>query len=134
MERLIIDCDLLIKKIQKKSGPVHKIVQKCLAGIFQPFTSQSILKECVDLLGQKDIEAECQAVLEDFFAVSEIIKADFDLVEIKKDTGSNKYIQCALAGQVDYLITENKNLLKLQKYLRTEIVTPKDFLELVKKK
>ena len=134
MKKLIFDSDLLIKKIQKKTGSVNKIVEQCLAGDWQPVISQNVLKECVDLLGKKDVEPEWQDVLEDYFAIAEIIKADYDIVEVKMNAASAKYIQCALASQADYLVTEDKNLLKLQKFFRTEIVTPKDFLRMVKKK
>ncbi len=133
MKKIIVDCDLLIKKIQKKTGPVYKIVQQCLVGDLQPIISKKALKECVDLLGKKDVEPEWQDVLEDYFATAEIIKADFDIVEIKMNPEDAKYIQCALASQADYLITENKSLLKLQKYFRTEIVDPKNFLRSAKK-
>ncbi|MBU1149232.1 putative toxin-antitoxin system toxin component, PIN family, partial [Patescibacteria group bacterium] len=122
MKKLIIDCDLLIKKSRSKPGPVWQIVDKCLAGEFQPITSEQILKECIKFLRESDLSLEVQDRLEDFFAISEIIKAEFDLAEIKRDFASNKYIQCALAGQADYLITSNKKLLNLQKYFRTEIV------------
>ena len=132
MPRIIIDCNLLIKKISKKSGVVNKIVEQCLKNKFQPLVSQKVLKECLDYIGQSDLDPEYQDILEDYFSISEIIKADFDLVEINGNAESNKYIQCALAGQADYLVTENKDLLKLQKFFRTEIVTPQDFLSMTK--
>lgn len=132
MKKIIIDCRLLLKKINQNSGPLYKIVQKCLAGEYQPIISHNILKECVDYMGGSNIEPGYQNVLEDFFAISDIIKADFDLEEVKKDPDSNKYIQCALAGQADYLITENRHLLKLKRYLRTEIMAPGDFLKISK--
>ena len=132
MPRIIIDCNLLIKKISKKTGVINKIVEQCLKNKFQPLVSHSVLKECLGYIGQSDLEPEYQDVLEDYFSISEIIKADFDLVEINRSAESNKYIQCALAGQADYLITANKDLLKLQKFFRTEIVTPQDFLSMTK--
>jgi len=132
MKKVIIDCDLVIRKAQVKSGAVYQVIDRCLKGEFQPIISQLILKDCVKALGESDINPETQALLEDFFAISEIIKADFDIVEIKMDKYCHKYIQCALAGQADYLLTINKSLLSLQKYYRTEIITPKDFLLAVK--
>jgi len=132
MPRIIIDCNLLIKKISKKTGVINKIVEQCLKNKFQPLVSQKVLKECLDYIGQSDLNPDYQDMLEDYFSISEIIKADFDLVEVNGTAESNKYIQCALAGQADYLVTENKDLLKLQKFFRTEIVTPQDFLSMTK--
>ena len=50
---------------------------------------------------------------------------------VKDDPSDNKIVETAFEGKVDYIITQDNHLLKLQEFRGIKIVTPKNFLELI---
>lgn len=52
-----------------------------------------------------------------------------------KDVKDNRYLACAKDGVADYLITgDKKHLLKLKTFGSTQIVSPKEFVEILREK
>ena len=49
---------------------------------------------------------------------------------IKEDPSDNKFVEAAIAGKAEYIITQDKNILKVKEYMGIKMVTPKEFLEL----
>jgi putative PIN family toxin of toxin-antitoxin system len=49
---------------------------------------------------------------------------------ICRDPKDNKFLDLAYSGNADYLITGDKDLLVLNPFNRTKIVTPEEFLEI----
>lgn len=49
---------------------------------------------------------------------------------VKEDPDDNKILECALEGNVDYVVTQDKHLLKLKEFKNIKIVTPKQFLKI----
>ena len=50
---------------------------------------------------------------------------------VAEDIEDNKFIQCALMGNVNYIITQDKDLLSLKRVKITSVVTPKYFLKII---
>jgi predicted nucleic acid-binding protein len=53
------------------------------------------------------------------------VKIEGDPVRDKKDL---KFLECALGGKADYVVTGDKDLLTLKEYSGISIVTPSEFL------
>jgi uncharacterized protein len=60
---------------------------------------------------------------------STIVNPNIKLKVIDEDTEDNKILECALAAKADVLVTGDKHLLKLGKFRKTRIVTPREFLD-----
>jgi putative PIN family toxin of toxin-antitoxin system len=56
-----------------------------------------------------------------------------DHTEICRDRDDNKFLNLATSGEARYLITGDNDLLILQRYGKTEIVTPREFLKIVRR-
>jgi len=52
-------------------------------------------------------------------------KEHFFIVE---DPSDNKFIDCAVAGNANYIITNDRHLLKINSFRDISIITPKEFL------
>jgi len=50
---------------------------------------------------------------------------------ISRDKSDDKILQCGLDGNVDYIITGDKDLLVLKEHKTIKIINPKDYLEIV---
>ncbi|MGH7902195.1 MAG: putative toxin-antitoxin system toxin component, PIN family [Thermodesulfobacteriota bacterium] len=49
-----------------------------------------------------------------------------------KDPGDNKFLECALAGKVNYLVTGNARHFPSQAYKGIQIISPREFWEMYK--
>jgi uncharacterized protein len=79
-----------------------------------------ILKESG--LHEKEI---LQAILKN----STIVSLNIKLKVIDEDAEDNKILECALTAKADLIVTGDKHLLKIGKFRKTRIVTPREFLE-----
>ncbi len=59
-----------------------------------------------------------------------IVEPTTKLNIVKEDPDDNKVLECAKAGKVDLVITNDNHLLKLKEFEGIKIVTPQEFLEL----
>jgi len=50
-------------------------------------------------------------------------------VDASKDPDDNKFLECALEVDAQYLVSGDSDLLELGKFRSTDIVTPDEFLE-----
>jgi putative PIN family toxin of toxin-antitoxin system len=48
-----------------------------------------------------------------------------------RDNTDNKYLECAVAGNADYIISGDIHLLELKKYGDVKIVTAREYIEIV---
>jgi putative PIN family toxin of toxin-antitoxin system len=54
-----------------------------------------------------------------------------EIEEISRDKDDDKILQCGLEGNVDFIITGDKDLLVLKEYKNIKIIKPKDYLETI---
>ena len=62
-------------------------------------------------------------------AHSTIVKPKLKLHIIDEDKADNKILECALASRADIIISGDRYLLKLGKFRKTKILTPKEFFD-----
>jgi putative PIN family toxin of toxin-antitoxin system len=60
---------------------------------------------------------------------STIVNPNIKLKVIDEDTEDNKILECALKAKADVIVTGDKHLLKIGKFRKTKIVTPREFLD-----
>lgn len=63
---------------------------------------------------------------------SEIVEPTAKLDVIKDDPDDNRVLECAKEGKVSYIITNDNHLLKLKEFEGIKIVTPEEFLRILK--
>ena len=76
---------------------------------------------------------------EDIFMWKNMILENSLLVEpeekiniVKEDIDDNKFIEVAVTGKANYIITQDNHLLKIKDFRGIKILTPKEFLDIVK--
>lgn len=66
-------------------------------------------------------------------ANSTIVKPKLKLHIIEEDAEDNKILECALASRADIIVSGDKHLLKLGKFRKTRIQTPREFFDNINK-
>ena len=64
-------------------------------------------------------------------ANSIMVKPKVKLHVIEKDVEDNKILECALAAGADIIVSGDKHLLKLGKFRKTRILTPREFFDYI---
>lgn len=136
--RAVIDTDVLISAfISQKSYPA-KVIDYWVLNKFNPVVSKEIVEEYADVLTR------------DKFAVFGTIERRLDLLNrllsfdwvlfvypkqkievIKEDPKDNIFLECALEGSCDFIVTGDNHLLQLKEYKNIKIVKAEEFVTIL---
>lgn len=139
MIKAVLDANVLVCAILTPKGRPAEILREWRASSFHLVISLSILTEIQGVISYPKIKkrlAQSDAELNEFllglaqFGVMVYGEPQIDVV--KEDPTDSKYLACAQKGEVDFIVTGDRHLLKLQNYKGTKIVTPKEFLNILK--
>jgi len=117
------------------TGASKKIIDKVENKKLILVLSEPILEEYFRVLNYTDIQQKIknrnlemrQSVLRIVY-IAEIVDVKTKITAVVEDPDDNKIIECAVDGQVNYLITKDNHLLKLKEYYGIKIMSPEEFL------
>jgi uncharacterized protein len=89
----------------------------------------------MDVLGRKfgaspDELAIAQSIIRD---AARTVQPAVQLYVIKEDPADNRILECAVSAGADYIVTGDKDLLRLKRYDSIRILSVADFLEVAAK-
>ena len=100
------------------------------------YATQDILKEIARALTYPKIIEVLQdagiherEILRTILENSTIVNPSLRLHVIKEDPEDNKILECAQEANANIIVTGDKHLLKIGKFKKTEILTPREFLD-----
>jgi putative PIN family toxin of toxin-antitoxin system len=113
-------------------GGLETIIVAWTAGKFTLIVSNQVVSEYLEVLSRPRFKIAHDEL--DNFAALILSKAEFVLPEesihaVEADPSDNKFIEAAVAGQADYIVSGDKHLLDLKEYKGISIITPRAFLE-----
>ena len=121
-------------------GDSEKIIIKVEDKEIELVLSTDIINEYADVLDYdeikdkiKDKKLEMGYSVGKIISISKIVEPLEKLDVVKEDPDDNKILECAKEGKVDYIITQDKHLLKLKNFEGIEIVKPDEFLKNIRK-
>ena len=132
--RIVLDTNILLVSIPKKS-PYRIIFDSLLHNKFELIISNDILSEYTEIIAQKTNHSIAVNVAEMLLSLSNVKKQEifykWNLIDIDKN--DNKFVDCAIAGSADYLVSNDKhfNCLKLIDFPQLNLLTIDEFLALL---
>jgi len=128
---VVLDTNIFISGIFWR-GDSYKMLQLWGDGDIRVIISEEIIEEISRVLRafkirlpEESINRRIASIRENSIIVEP--KEKFSIVEHSSD---NKFIECAVAGNADYIITNDKHLLKIKYFRNILIMTPKEFLSI----
>ena len=116
------------------SGDSEKILLGWGNKEYELIISTEIIREIVETLMDFKIQLPIKTLL---FWIS-ILSMKSSIVEpeerveiVKEDKDDNKFIEAAISGKADYIISQDNHLLKIKEFRGIKILTPKEFLDIV---
>lgn len=129
--RLIVDTNVLVSAFVFKSETANNVV-RIAAKTHTLLFSESTLKELKStLLKQKFAGIAKLPTIRNFLfnlvRIGEFIEPKIEITECR-DPKDNKFLELAVAGNADCIVTGDKDLLVLNPYRGTKIISPANFL------
>jgi len=137
--RITVDTNVLISSTFWE-GDSSKIIKKVETGELKLILSESIIKEFEKVLNYNEIQDKIKNKnLEMKYSINKIVSLSIIIDPLQKlniceDSNDNIILECALEGQVNYLISQDNHLLKLKEIQGIKIITPNEFLSIINNK
>ena len=129
--RIVLDTNVLVSGIFW-TGNEAKIIESCKKGKYTNIASPYTLGEFEKIISKETFaltREEIENLIELVLSFSIILIPSQKVSIIKKDPNDNMFIDCALAGNAEYIISGDSHLLDISKYKGIKILTAKKFLE-----
>jgi putative PIN family toxin of toxin-antitoxin system len=136
MLRLVVDTNVLVAALTNPGGSAARIVQAWRAGEVQMVGSSATLREADLVLSGRWLarvagDEEVAKIRRDLAERVLHVKAA-DLPELNlSDDSDRRLAEAAVSGDVDYLVTADRELLALGRKGRTRIVKPSELAGLL---
>ena len=128
MTAVTFDTNVLLSATLWDGSVAQKVLFDCIQRDIKIYSSPEILAEYRKVL-KRDFEftdEEIGEILGTVMKFINIIEPNEKVNIVKNDPDDNKIIECAIASKSQYLITYDKELLKIKEYQGIKIITPEE--------
>lgn len=127
--RVVLDTNVMVSAIL--GGTTGKILDFWLAERFELIVSDAVLKEYRDVLTRPKFAFDKDTINEIVYYI--FTKAAFVTVNqavhmISRDYADNRFLEAAIAGKADCIVSGDRHLLDLGQYRSIPIIKPNEFL------
>jgi putative PIN family toxin of toxin-antitoxin system len=133
MRNVVIDTNVLVSAYL--GGRLETIIVAWIAGKFVLTVSDQIVSEYINVLSRPKFKI-LRVELDDFAALilskAEFVSPEESIRVIEADPSDNKFLEAAVAGKVDYIVSGDKHLRDLKEFRGIAVQTPSVFLERLK--
>jgi putative PIN family toxin of toxin-antitoxin system len=129
--KIVLDTNVLVSGIFF-AGPPFEILRAWHDGRINLVISVEILDEyrrVVAELAQEFSGVDVSRILDLLTVGAEVVDAPPLPRSVCSDPADDKFLACAVAGSAKYVVTGDKQLLKVLRYGKLEIVNPRSFVE-----
>ena len=130
--RLVIDINVLGASLSSKSKQ-HWIVQALREGKFELCVTEEIYLEYEEILKQKYNVIVANSFLNSLKELANVVQTDifYKWLLIQSDPDDDKFVDCAVAGNVDFLVTKDRhyNILKTIGFPPINVISLEEFEE-----
>lgn len=136
--RVVIDTNHIMSAILSAKGASAKLIDWMTRedDYFRLLISQPIWDEyttVADWLIPESKQFEKGRIIKTLYEQSEWIESEIELT-VCSDISDNRFLECAVAGQADYLVTKNIRHFPPKEYDKVKIVRVSHFLSVLEKR
>ncbi len=131
MLKVVLDTNVLISAILFGGKP-RQILVKAIRGEIRSCLSEPILEELKGVLQRSKFGYSpemIQLILTELTGISDYVNPSERIDVLSEDPEDNRILECAVEAKANYIVTGDSHLLKLSRYLDTEILNAAAFLE-----
>lgn len=135
--RAVVDTNILVRALIRPQGTVGPVLLRLRNGDYTLLYSQSTLEELIDVLNRPRIKGKYGLSTQDIRTVLALILLRGEEVvttthiDACRDPKDNKFLEVAVDGGADVIVSGDEDLLVLHPFSRVPILQPVEFLGLV---
>jgi len=128
-EKVVVDVNVFISAFGWGGTP-FKVIELLEKGEIRNCISEEILTELCNTVAypKLDFPRTLQSDIIEFVLVYSDLIVIKKHIEVAPDPDDNKFIECAVTADAQYIVTGDKAFLSIRQYKNTRIVTPDVFL------
>lgn len=129
---IVLDTNCLLQSLSKRST-YYKVWEDFVLGKYILCVSNEILEEYEEIISTHMSPLAAHIAVDTILRAENVIRVDahfrFDLIQADQD--DNKFVDCAIVANADYIVTEDShfNVLKTIPFPKVEIKRLKEFYE-----
>jgi len=134
----VVDTNVLVSGLVAPAGPPRQILDAWLEEDFTLVTSLYLVEELAHALAYPRItkrlrldEAELEALLAALLSRAHVVAGQLHLRGVTRDPKDDAVVTCAVEGEAGYIVSGDQDLLTLAEYQGVQIVTPREFVEML---
>ena len=132
MHRLVLDTNTIVSAIGWKGAP-RKLMDLCIDNKIQIILSIDLIDEFIKVIYRPKFKFIPEDTKLEFIryllTVADIVKPDVEINIIDEDKFDNKFLECAITGKANFIISGDKHLLKLKDFQKIKIINASTFLQ-----
>lgn len=134
--KVVLDTNIVVSAIISADGNPAKIIEKLFLEEIENYTMVEIIDEIREVLERPKISDRInpdikEFTLSNFEVFSEVIMPLIKLNKVPDDPDDNKFLECAITANVQYIVSGDSHLLDLKEFMGIKIVTPLEFIEVM---
>ena len=134
----VVDANVFVSAVLSPAGTPAQVLDSWRDGRFVLVLSTAILAEIYRVLHYPKIairhrwsEAQIHTFVDALVSQAMLTPGALTLAVIEDDPADNRYLECAVEGEADFLVSGDQLLLNLGAYQGTTILTPRAFLDVL---
>ncbi len=141
MIRAVLDANVFVSAVISPQGVPAEVLAAWRDERFHLVISKAILEEIGKVLRYPRIvkrhhwrEHQIKVFIEDLARLAILAPGKLRLAAFAEDPSDTRYIECAIEGEAEYLVSGDQLLLRLGAYREIRILTPRAFLDILKER
>lgn len=129
MTRVILDTNIFISAVL--GGRLGVIIDEWKVGRFKLIVTDSIAREYLDVINRPKFRIplpEIVAVSDYLLQLGEFVTPTEEIHVILADPADDKFLEAALAGNVNFIVSGDNHLLELKSFRDIPIITGREFI------
>ncbi|MBI4310512.1 MAG: putative toxin-antitoxin system toxin component, PIN family [Chloroflexi bacterium] len=133
--RVVVDTNVVVSRFLNPAGTPARVLALARANAFQLLASSAILEEYREALLRGRLmrrhgrsREEIVLDIERLRRLAVVVEPKTRLHVIAEDPSDNKFLECAVGGEADYIVSGDRHLLALGRYGGIEILSPAAFV------
>lgn len=132
--RVVIDTNIFLSALLG-SESCSQLYEELKNNSFLPGTSKELMEEIEEVIKRKKFDLTAKEIDNMMMLLgkkSKIVTLQHK-IQVCRDVEDNIFLDCAVAGHADYIVTGDKDLLALLSFRGIHIVTPSQFLAVLRR-
>jgi putative PIN family toxin of toxin-antitoxin system len=133
--RAVLDTNVIVSSFLSPTGIRALVLALWEKGLFELVVSSAILAEYERVLAYQGVQerhgmsqATIATVVADFRSFAIVVEPDEAIDVIADDPSDNRFLEAAVAGNCEYVVSGDPHLLRLGEFRGIQVVPPATFL------